>query len=44
MTAVGQVRTILVEVKRDVTDEVSVNDEDLLGLVTFQSKESIQDV
>ena len=31
-------------VKRDVAEEVSVNEEDLLGLVTFQSKESIQDV
>ena len=34
----------MVEVKRDVAEEVSVNEEDLLGLVTFQSKESIQDV
>ena len=31
-------------VKKDVAEEVSVNEEDLLGLVTFQSKESIQDV
>ena len=34
----------MVGVKRDVAEEVSVNEEDLLGLVTFQSKESIQDV
>ena len=32
------------EIKRDVAEEVSVNEEDLLGLVTFQTKESIQDV
>ena len=42
--AVGQVGTNLVGVKSDVADEVSVSEEDLLGLVTFQSKESIQDV
>ena len=42
--AVGQVGTNLVGVKRDVAEKVSVNEEDLLGLVTFQSKESIQDV
>ena len=42
--AVGQVGTNLVGVKRDVAEEVSVSEEDLLGLVTFQSKESIQDV
>ena len=42
--AVGQVGTNLVGVKRDVAEEVSVNEEDLLGLVMFQSKESIQDV
>ena len=42
--AVGQVGTNLVGVKRDVAEEVSVNEEDLLGLKTFQSKESIQDV
>ena len=42
--AVGQVETNLVGVKRDVAKEVSINEEDLLGLVTFQSKESIQDV
>ena len=42
--AVGQVGTNLVGVMRDVAEEVSVNEEDLLGLVTFQSKESIQDV
>ena len=42
--AVGQVGTNLVEVKKNVADEVSVNEEDLLGLVSFQSKESIQDV
>ena len=42
--AVGQVGTNLVGVKRDVAEEVSVNEEDLLGMVTFQSKESIQDV
>ena len=36
--------TNLVGVKRDVVKEVSVNEEDLLGLVTFQSKESMQDV
>ena len=33
--AVGQVGTNLVEVKKNVADEVSVNEEDLLGLVTF---------
>ena len=43
-TAVGQEGTTLVGVKRDVAKEVSVIEEDLLGLVTFQSKESIQDV
>ena len=42
--AVGQVEINLVGVKRDVAEEVSVNEENLLGLVTFQSKESIQDV
>ena len=42
--AVGQVGTNLVGVEKDVAEEVSVNEEDLLGLVTFQSKESIQDV
>ena len=42
--AVGQVGTNLVRVKSDVAEEVSVNEEDLLGMVTFQSKESIQDV
>ena len=42
--AVGQVGTNLVGVKRDVAEEVSVNEENLLGLVTFQTKESIQDV
>ena len=42
--AVGQVGTNLVGVKSDVAEEVSVNEEDLLGLMTFQSKESIQDV
>ena len=30
--------------KKDVVEEISVNEEDLQGLVTFQSKESIQDV
>ena len=30
--------------KERVADEVSVNEKNLLGLVTFQSKESIQDV
>ena len=35
--AIGQVGTNLVGVKRNVAEE------DLLGLVTFQSKESIQD-
>ena len=30
--------------KEDVAEEVSVNEEDLPGLVTFQSKESVQDV
>ena len=30
--------------KRDVAKEVSVNEEDFLGLMPFQSKESIQDV
>ena len=39
-----QVGTNLVGVKKDVAEEISVNEEDLLGLVTFQSKESIQDV
>ena len=34
----------MVEVKRDVVEEVNVNEEDLLGLVAFQSKERIQDV
>ena len=43
-SAVGQVGTNLVGVERDVAEEVSVNEKDLLGLVTFQSKESIQDV
>ena len=33
--AVGQVGTNLVGVKRDVAEEVSVNEEDLLGLLTF---------
>ena len=42
--AVGQVGTNLVGVKRDFAEEVSVNEENLLGLVTFQSKESTQDV
>ena len=42
--AVGQVRTNSVGVKKDIAEEVSVNEEDLLGLVTFQSKENIQDV
>ena len=42
--AVEQVGTNLVGVKSDVAEEVSVNEEDLLGLVTFQSKESIQDM
>ena len=40
----GQVGKNLVGVKWDVADEVSGNEEDLLGLVTFQSKESIQNV
>ena len=43
VAAVGQVGTNLVAVKRNVAEEVCVN-EDLLKLVTFQSKESIQDV
>ena len=34
----------MVEVQKDVAEEVSVNEGDLLGLVTFQSKESIRDV
>ena len=42
--AVGRVGTNLVEAKSDVDEEVSVNEKDLLGLVTFQSKESIQDL
>ena len=42
--AVGQVGTNWVGIKSDVAEEVSVNEEDLLRLVTFQSKESIQDV
>ena len=42
--AVGQVGTNLVGVRRDVAEEVSVNEKDFLGLVTFQSKESIPDV
>ena len=42
--AVGQVGTNLVGVKSDVAEEVSVNKEDLMGLVTFQSKEIIHDV
>ena len=42
--AVGQAGTNLAGVKSDVAEEVSVNEEDLLGLVTFQSKQSIQDV
>ena len=33
--AVGQVGTNLVRVKSDVAEEVSVNEKDLLGLVTF---------
>ena len=41
---VGQVGTNLVGVKNDVAEEVNVNEEEFLGLVTFQSKESIQDV
>ena len=41
---VGQVGRNLIGVKKNVAEEVSVNEEDLLGLVTFQSKESIQDV
>ena len=32
----------MVGVKKDAAEEVSANEEDLLGLVTFQSKESIQ--
>ena len=42
--AVEKVGTNLIGVKKDVAEEISVNEEDLLGLVTFQSKESIQDV
>ena len=42
--AVGQEGTNLVGVKSDVAEEVSVNEKDLLGLLTFQLKESIQDV
>ena len=42
--AVGQVGTNLVGVKSAVAEEVSVNEENLLGLVAFQSKESIPDV
>ena len=42
--AVGLIGTNLEGIKRDVAEEVSVNEEDLLGLVTFQSKKSIQDV
>ena len=42
VAAVEQVGTNLVGVKSDVAEEVSVNEEDLLGLVTFQSKENIQ--
>ena len=34
-SAVGLVGTNLVEVKKDVAEEVSVNEENLLGLVTF---------
>ena len=41
---VGQVETNSVGVKWYVAEEVSVNEGDLLGLVTYQSKESIQDV
>ena len=37
-------RDNLVGVKRDVAEEISVNEEDLVGLVTFQLKEGIQDV
>ena len=44
VAAVGQVGTNLVGVKWDVAEKVSVNEEDLLGLVTFQSNKSIQDV
>ena len=44
VAAVGQVGTNLVEVQKNAAEEVSVNEEDLLGLVTFQSKESIQDM
>ena len=39
-----QVRTYLVGVKSDVAEEVNGNEENLLVVVTFQSKESIQDV
>ena len=42
--AVGQIGTNLVGIKSDVAEEVSVNEEGLLGLVTFQSKQSIQDM
>ena len=42
--AAGQLGTNLVGVKSDVAEEISVNEKDLLGLVTFQLKESIQDV
>ena len=42
--AVGQVRRNLLGVKSDVAEEVSANEEDLLRLVTFQLKKSIQDV
>ena len=42
--AVEQGGTNLVGVKRNVAEEVSVNEEDLLRLVTFQLKKSIQDV
>ena len=34
----------MVQVKKDVAEEVSVDEVDLLGPVTFQSKKSIQDV
>ena len=44
VAAVGQEGTNLVGVKWDVAEKVSVNEEDLLGLVTFQSNESIQDM
>ena len=44
MAAVGQAGTNLVGVKGDAVENVSVHEEEFLGLVTLQSKENIQHV